>query len=315
MERKYEPSTGPKTGEFRSPGTSRDNRTQRKPQQRDSNVNRLMNRGLEQIPEGWRPRLRNFLIYILPVIMGEIIVGIANGDMALAGILPALGIWGLTGRIQAVPITWLILLIGEPTLVRLDGVRGAIWILTAIGVGTGIVRIGQQRLLSKKNQETKSPPWCKHCQKEVRPVRPKISIGWLALCIALAVVPGYLWGWALTLPLVVFAINRLAKEAICPDCRQHIPRAKVPFDTEAVVMTGIIVLCIAGSIGTHIINEINEPSAECAAALETVKEGGGPDLWTLSETDLDRWLEEDPDAWEILDNVGSACWQEDEGTP
>ena len=46
-----------------------------------------------------------------------------------------------------------------------------------------------------------------------------------------------------------------------------------------------------------------------------MKEGGGPDLWTISEADLDRWLEEDPDAWEILDNVGSACWQEDEGTP
>ena len=278
-------------------------------------MNPLINRGIEQVPERWRPRLRNFLIYILPVIAGEIVVGIVNGDMALAGMLPALGIWGLTGRIQAVPIAWLILLIGEPALTQLDGARGAIWILTAIGVGTGIVRIGRQRLLSKKDQEKKepkSPPWCEPCQKEVRPVRPKVSIGWLALCIALAAVPGYLWGWAFTWPMVVFAISRLAKEAICPDCRQHIPRAKVPFDTEAVVMTGIIVLCIAGSIGTHIINEINEPSAECTTALETVKEGGGPDLWTISEADLDRWLEEDPDAWEILENVDSACWPDDE---
>ena len=282
-------------------------------------------RGLEQIPERWRPRLRNFLIYILPVIVGETIRGMLKGDMGMAsGMLPALAMWGLTGRIQAVPITWLVLLIGEPALVLLigepalaqfDGVRGAIWILTAIGVGTGIVRIGRWKLLSKKDQEKrepKSPPRCEPCEKEVRPVRPKVSIGWLALCIALAVVPGYLWGWALTLPLLIFAISRLAKEAICPDCRQHIPGAKVPFDTEAVVMTGLIVLCIGGAIGSQIINHINQPNAECATALETVKEGGGPDLWTMSEADLDRWLEEDPYGWEILENVGSACWEERE---
>ena len=160
-------------------------------------------RGLEQIPERWRPRLRNFLIYILPVIVGETIRGMLKGDMGMAsGMLPALAMWGLTGRIQAVPITWLVLLIGEPALVLLigepalaqfDGVRGAIWILTAIGVGTGIVRIGRWKLLSKKDQEKrepKSPPRCEPCEKEVRPVRPKVSIGWLALCIALAVVPG-----------------------------------------------------------------------------------------------------------------------------
>ena len=291
-------------------------------------MNPLMNRGLEQIPERWKPRLRNFLIYILPFIVVDIVIGEVGGDVNLsARTIPALAIWGLTGRIQAVPIAWavlligeptLVLLIGEPTLVRLDGVRGAIWILTAIGAGTGIVRIGQQQLLSKKGQpkkEQKPPPWCEPCQKEVRPVRPKISLDWLALAIALVVIPGYLWDWWLMFPLVLFAINRLAKEAICPDCQQHIPRAKVPFDTEAVIMTGLIALCIAGSIGTHIINEINEPSAECATALETVKEEGGPDLWTISEADLDRWLEEDPDAWETLGNVQSACWPDDEGTP
>ena len=95
-----------------------------------------------------------------------------------------------------------------------------------------------------KNQQ--SPPWCKPCQKEVRPVRPKISIGWLALCIALC--------WLILLPLVLFAISRLAKEAICPDCRQHIPKAKVPFDTEAVIMTGLIVLWIGAVIRSQIIN-------------------------------------------------------------
>ena len=73
-------------------------------------MNPLMNRGLEQIPERWRPRLRNFLIYILPVIVGETIRGMLRGDMGMAsGMLPALAIWGLTGRIQAVPITWLVL--------------------------------------------------------------------------------------------------------------------------------------------------------------------------------------------------------------
>ena len=281
-------------------------------------MNRLINRGIEQIPERWRPRLRNFLIYILPVIVGETIAGmVIREDMGIAsGMLPALGIWGLTGRIQAVPIAWVVLLIGEPELAQLDRARGAIWILTAIGVGTGIVRIGRQRLLSKKDQEKrepKSPPWCEPCQKEVRPVSPKISTGWFALCIALTVVPSYLWGWALMLPLVLFAISRLTKEAICPDCRQHIPRAKVPFGIEAAVMTGLIVLCIGGTIGSYIINEINQPSAECATALETVKEWGGRDLWTMSEAELDRWLEEDPDAWEILENLGSACSPDDEG--
>ena len=88
------------------------------------------------------------------------------------------------------------------------------------------------------------------------------------------------------MPLVIFAISRLAKEAICPDCRQDIPRTKVPFDLEAAVMIGLIVLCVGGGIGTLIINQMNQPSPECAVALEAVKEGGGPDLWTISEADL-----------------------------
>ena len=144
-------------------------------------------------------------------------------------------------------------------------------------------------------------PGAKPCQKEVRPVRPTISLGWLALCIALAAIPGHLWGWIFTWPLIVFAISRLAKQAICPGCRQHIPKAKTTFDTEAAVMTGLIVLCIAGGIGTHIINKINQPSAECATALETVKEAGGPDLWTASDDEIDHWLEEDQDAWDLYD--------------
>ena len=288
-----------------------------------------MNRGLEQIPERWKPRLRNFLIYILPFIVVDIVIGEVGGDVNLsARTIPALAIWGLTGRIQAVPIAWavlligepaLVLLIGEPALAQLDRARGAIWILTAIGAGTGI---DQDRSTATPVQEgptqkrTEAPTLVRtlpeggpasQAQNPPRLARP--------VAIALVVIPGYLWDWWLMFPLVLFAINRLAKEAICPDCRQHIPKAKAPFDTEAVIMAGLIALCIAGSIGTHIINEINEPSAECATALETVKEGGGPDLWTISEADLDRWLEEDPDAWETLDNVQSACWPDDEGTP
>ena len=275
-------------------------------------MNLLMNRGLEQVPERWRPRLRNFLIYILPVILGEIILGIADGDMSiLEGMLPALAIWGLTGRIQAVPITWVVLLIGKPALAQqFDGVNGAIWFLTAIALGAGMVRIGQQRLLSNQDQhkkEQKPTTWCEPCQKEVRPVRPQVPIGSSTVCIAL--------GWLILLPLVLFAISRLAKEAICPDCRQHIPGAKVPFDTEAAVMIGLIVLCVGGGIGALIIDQMNQPSAECTAALETVKEGGGPDLWTISEADLDRWMEEEPNALEILENLDSACWPEDEETP
>ena len=162
-------------------------------------------------------------------------------------------------------------------------------------------------------KEQQPPPWCEPCQKEVRPVRPTISLGWLALCIALAAIPGHLWGWIFTWPLIVFAISRLAKQAICPGCRQHIPKAKTTFDTEAAVMTGLIVLCIAGGIGTHIINKINQPSAECATALETVKEAGGPDLWTASDDEIDHWLEEDQDAWDLYDRAYDTCWPEDDG--
>ena len=154
-------------------------------------------------------------------------------------------------------------------------------------------------------KEQQPPPWCKPCQKEVRPVRPKISLGWLALCIALC--------WLILLPLVLFAISRLAKEAICPDCRQHIPKAKVPFDLEAAAMIGLIIIWIGGGIGGHIINEINQPSAECATALETVKEGGGPDLWTASDDKIDHWLEEDQDAWDLYDRAYDTCWPEDDG--
>ena len=115
------------------------------------------------------------------------------------------------------------------------------------------------------------------------------------------------------LPLVIFAISRLAKEAICPDCRQHIPKTKTPFDTEAAVMTGLLVLCIAGGIGTFIVNKINQPSDECATALETVKEGGGPDLWTASEKGIDHWLEKDQDAWDLYDRTYDTCWPDDVG--
>ena len=94
-------------------------------------------------------------------------------------------------------------------------------------------------------KEQKPPPWCEPCQKEVRPVRPTISLGWLALCIALC--------WLILLPLVLFAVSRLAKEAICPHCRQHIPKATVPFDLEAAAMIGLIVLCIGIVIGSQFI--------------------------------------------------------------
>ena len=100
---------------------------------------------------------------------------------------------------------------------------------------------------------------------------------------------------------------------ISDHCSDLAPKRRDPYQATCIPMAGLIVPCIAGSIGTHIINEINEPSAECATALETVKEGGGPDLWTISEANLDRWLEEDPDRWEILEEVDSYCWEEGGG--
>ena len=78
-------------------------------------------------------------------------------------------------------------------------------------------------------------------------------------------------------------------------------------------MTRIIVLCIGMAIGFHIINGINQPSAECATALETVKEEGGPDLWTASDDEIDHWLEKDQDARDLYDRAYDTCWPEDDG--
>ena len=270
-----------------------------------------MDRVTEPVFERWKPRLRNFLIYILPVIVCEIIKGLAEGDMVLASrMLPAVAVWGLTGRIQAVPIAWAVLLIGGPPLAeQYEGTGKAIWILSAIGVVAGLARIFQRRYRSEINK--KLTPWCPSCQKEVWPVRPEFPIGWFALAIALAVIPGSLWGWALTLPMIIFAIRRLSTEPLCPDCRESIPGARIPFDREGTLMWALIVICIGGTIGSHIVYEINQPSEECSAVLERVQELGGPDLWTASESELDRWIEEDPDAWDLMDEVDAACWQDE----
>ena len=78
----------------------------------------------------------SFLVYILPVIVGEVIVGTVRGDMAFGPeMLPPLAMWGLAGRLQAVvPIAWAVLFIGEPVLEsQFDVTRGAISILTATG--------------------------------------------------------------------------------------------------------------------------------------------------------------------------------------
>ena len=144
---------------------------------------------LEQVPATWRPWLRNFLIYILPVIVGEIIIGKLRGDIAIGhGVLPALAAWGLTGRIQTVPIGWTVSLIGDPALLgQVKGTWTAIWTLTAIGVGTGLVRIlrHHHKARSKEPKRPQTIPWCQLCQKEVRPVRTEFPAGWFAMAIAL----------------------------------------------------------------------------------------------------------------------------------
>ena len=266
----------------------------------------------ELLKEGLkRPWIKNFLIYVLPVIVGEIILGRIRGDTALLEMMPAAAIWGITGRIQALPIAWLILLVAEPALeIQYDGAGKVIWIMTAIGGGAGLARMARRWARNKKEQPPPPPPWCRACQKEIRPVRTEFPIGWFALTAALAAIPGYLWGWVFTLPALIFAIRRLSTKALCPECRQPTPGAKIPFDREAAVMYGLLVLCIGGSIGTHFIGTLNQPSPECAATVEAIQQKGGPNLWTADETEIDRWLEEDPDAWELLDEVENTCWQE-----
>ena len=44
--------------------------------------------------------------------------------------------------------------------------------------------------------------------------------------------------------------------------------------------------------------------------MEAVQQRNGPNLWTASEAELDRWLEEDEEAWNLLDEVDAACWQD-----
>lgn len=255
------------------------------------------------------PKIKNFLIYLLPVIIGEIAIGAFRGDMALAdGLGPPLAIWAITGRIQAVPITWLLLLLVEPALSsQYDGAGNLLWLITAAGAATAIARWARWRLRKSQAQPSR-PPWCYDCQKIVTPVRSEFPMGWFALCIAIAIISGALSDWTITLPIVIFAIMRLATKALCPECQEPIPTAKLPVDKETLLMAALIVICIAGSIGSQVFHKLNQPTGECQTVLDKIQEEGGPDLWTASESELDSWLDEDPQAWDLYGEAGAACW-------
>ena len=71
-------------------------------------------------------------------------------------------------------------------------------------------------------------------------------------------------------------------------------------------MWALILLCI----GINIASGIYQTSADCAEAVETVQQEGGPDPLTASDTEIDIWLEENPGAWELMEEVDRACWEE-----
>ena len=275
----------------------------------NSLINIQKNRFLRKFPDS--PQLKNFLIYILPVILGEIAIGASRGDMALAdGLGPALALWAITGRIQAVPITWLVLFIAEPGLSsQYDGTGTILWMTTAVGAATGIARWARWRYRKSQTQPSK-PPWCYDCQKNVTPVRSEFPIGWFALCMAAAVISSALSGWniVVTLPIVVFAVLRLQTKPLCPECKEQILTGRIPVDRETMLMAALIVICIAGAIGTQVVDKLNQPTGECQTVLDKIQEEGGPDLWTASESELDSWLDEDPQAWDLYGEAGTACW-------
>ena len=51
---------------------------------------------------------------------------------------------------------------------------------------------------------------------------------------------------------------------------------------------------------------------ECATTLETVKEGGGPDLWKAREEEIDHRSEKDRDAWDLYNRAYDTCWPDDD---
>ena len=218
----------------------------------NSLINIQKNRFLRKFPDN--PELKNFLIYILPVILGEIAIDSFKDDMALAdGIGPALALWAITGKIQAVPITWLILSVAGPALSsQYDGTGTILWMTTAAGAATAIARWARWRYRKNQAQPSK-PPWCYDCQKNVTPVRSEFPIGWLAVCMAAAVISGALSGWniVVTLPIIAFAVLRLQTKPLCPECKEQIPTAKIPLDKETILMAALILICIS-SIGAFI---------------------------------------------------------------
>ncbi len=222
--------------------------------------------------------------------------------------MPPIAAWGMTGRIQATPITWgLLLIIRLTTGSAYDDFWPSIWILTAIGLLVGCIRLYYWNHDRNTDRKAKRLSWCRNCENNVQAKRPPFPAGWLALTIASAALIHSLSGLIFTLPVIIFAVWRLTRSPLCPECRNNIPGGKVPLRWEGLVMGALIPLCI----GFNIAQEIYlEPSAECSAAVETVQQQGGPNLLEASDSEKDRWLEEEPGAWDLLDKVDSACWEE-----
>ena len=71
----------------------------------------------------------------------------------------------------------------------------------------------------------------------------------------------------------------------------------------------LLIGCIASNMATY---AMSMPRGECKTALQGVEHRGGPDLWTASEEDLDRWLEEYQDVSYLYDKAYYACWADDD---
>lgn len=274
------------------------------------------------IPPKWNHRTRSFLLYILPLALIDLTIGLVQGDVALgAKLLPAIAMWGLTGKIQAVPATWALLLLMTLTVedTHFSAMQTSIWITTATGLAIGGARLYR----TGANDRTREgrPSWweekfgqkpfhCAKCQKDVYPVRPPFPIGWAGLVIATMAVIFAVSDWIFNLPAIIFSIARLTAAGQCPECRERVQGKTTPFDTEGKLLLSLTVLLIAGGIAFNIVNKELEPTPVCTAAIEAVQEKGGPDLFEANDLEIDTWLETDPRAWDLYDEVHEACWSD-----
>ena len=276
---------------------------------RPSSTHKTRQTLLRILSQGWEKRILIASIGI-PIVI-ELRRAALAGDTVFSDylLLPA-GIALLLKKPQAFLITWAII---ETTFLALDinqQYREPVRILGALLIAGALLWMTTKWMWPKVSEIKLS--WCPQCQQQVQAVRGPFPAGWLGVAIACVALIAVISDWLDTLPLIAFTVWRITRPPQCPHCHKVLSIGRITPGKEGVLLWILLISCIALNIAIY---AMNTPWGECRTALQVVQEEGGPDLWTISEADLDRWLEEDPDAWETLGNVQSACWPDDEGTP